>query len=117
MRSLSSNIEARVPISKSIRAVPFYDGGNVFRRAKEIFNPANPATTDIDALNQRARWTHTVGLGFRIKTPVGGEFGFDYGRSAKPADLRHPPNRRPKRALQTAAGSYPLQIFAGVLVY
>ncbi|MGB7201211.1 MAG: POTRA domain-containing protein [Pyrinomonadaceae bacterium] len=79
-----TNIEARVPISKSIRAVPFYDGGNVFRRAKEIFNPANPAATDIDGLNQRARWTHTVGLGFRIKTPVGGEFGFDYGRLLNP---------------------------------
>jgi outer membrane protein insertion porin family len=79
-----TNIEARVPISKSIRAVPFYDGGNVFRRAKEIFNPANPAATDIDALNQRARWTHTIGLGFRIKTPVGGEFGFDYGRLLNP---------------------------------
>jgi outer membrane protein insertion porin family len=79
-----TNIEARVPISKSIRAVPFYDGGNVFRRANEIFNPANPAATDIDGLNQRARWTHTIGLGFRIKTPVGGEFGFDYGRLLNP---------------------------------
>lgn len=79
-----TNLEARVPVSKSIRAVPFYDGGNVFRRAKEIFNPANPAATDIDGLNQRARWTHTVGLGFRIKTPVGGEFGFDYGRLLNP---------------------------------
>ena len=79
-----TNIEARVPVSKSIRAVPFYDGGNVFRRAKEIFNPANPAPTDIAGLNQRARWTHTVGLGFRIKTPVGGEFGLDYGRLLNP---------------------------------
>lgn len=79
-----TNIEARVPISRSIRAVPFYDGGNVFRRAKEIFNPANPAAADIDGLNQRARWTHTVGLGLRIKTPVGGEFGFDYGRLLNP---------------------------------
>lgn len=79
-----TNIEARVPVSPSIRVVPFYDGGNVFRRAKEIFNPANPAANDIAALNQRARWTHTVGLGFRIKTPVGGEFGFDYGRLLNP---------------------------------
>jgi len=79
-----TNIEARVPVSTSIRAVPFYDGGNVFRRAREIFNPANPVATDIPGLNQAARWTHTIGLGFRIKTPVGGEFGFDYGRLLNP---------------------------------
>lgn len=79
-----TNIEARIPLSPSIRAVPFYDGGNVFRRAGEIINPANPAPNDIAGLNQRARWTHTLGLGFRIKTPVGGEFGFDYGRLMNP---------------------------------
>lgn len=79
-----TNLEARVPVSKTVRVVPFYDGGNVFRRAKEIFKPSSPAPSDIDRLNQRARWTHTIGLGFRIKTPVGGEFGFDYGRLLSP---------------------------------
>ena len=33
------NLEARIPLTKTIRAVPFYDGGNVFRRVGDIFNP------------------------------------------------------------------------------
>ena len=78
------NIEARIPLSTSIRAVPFYDGGNVFRTAGEIFKPANPAPNDIEGRNQRAVWTHTIGLGFRIKTPVGGEFGIDYAHLLNP---------------------------------
>lgn len=78
------NLEARIPLSKSIRAVPFYDGGNVFRRPGDIFNPPEPAPGDIEAINQRAIWTHTIGLGFRLKTPVGGEFGFDYGHLLNP---------------------------------
>lgn len=74
------NIEGRVPLSKSIRVVPFYDGGNVFRRAGEIFKRPAVNPNDVAAVNQRAVWTHTVGLGLRIKTPIGGEFGVDYGR-------------------------------------
>ncbi len=73
------NLEARIPLTKSIRAVPFYDGGNVFRRVKDIFNPPDVAANDVVGQNLRALWSHTVGLGFRIKTPIGGEFGFDYG--------------------------------------
>lgn len=73
------NLEARVPLTKSLRAVPFYDGGNVFKNPREIFNPANSAPNNVNATNLRAVWTHTVGLGFRIKTPVGGEFAIDYG--------------------------------------
>jgi outer membrane protein insertion porin family len=74
------NLEARIPMTRSLRIVPFYDGGNVFRRPGEIFHaPAVPAN-DVERYNQRAVWTHTVGLGFRLKTPVGGEFGIDYGR-------------------------------------
>ncbi|CAN5373295.1 hypothetical protein BH10ACI3_BH10ACI3_02810 [soil metagenome] len=78
------NLEARVPISKSIRAVPFYDGGNVFRKAGDIFKSPSVAANDIAGQNQRAVWTHSVGLGLRIKTPVGGEFGIDYGRLLNP---------------------------------
>jgi outer membrane protein insertion porin family len=73
------NLEARVPLSTSIRAVPFYDGGNVFRRVGDLFNPPNVPPGDVFRQNLRALWTHTVGLGLRIKTPVGGEFGIDYG--------------------------------------
>jgi len=74
------NLEARIPLSASIRAVPFYDGGNIFRKAGDIFKAPSPAPNDVAGQNQRAVWTHSVGLGLRIKTPVGGEFGVDYGR-------------------------------------
>ncbi len=78
------NLEARIPVTKSLRAVPFYDGGNVFRRASEIFKPATYPPGNVELQNQRALWTHTVGLGLRFKTPVGGEFGVDYGRLLNP---------------------------------
>ncbi len=78
------NLEARIPITRSIRAVPFYDGGNVFRRVSDIFRPPTYPPGNVELQNQRAVWTHTVGLGLRIKTPVGGEFGIDYGRLLNP---------------------------------
>ncbi|HEV7699042.1 MAG TPA: POTRA domain-containing protein [Pyrinomonadaceae bacterium] len=79
------NLEGRLPLTSSIRIVPFYDGGNVFRNAKDIFRAPSPPAGNIALQNQAARWTNTVGLGFRIKTPVGGEFGFDYGRLLNPS--------------------------------
>lgn len=78
------NLEARIPLSKSIRAVPFYDGGNVFRRVGDIFNPPDVPPNDVFRQNLRALWSHTVGLGLRLKTPVGGEFGVDYGYLLNP---------------------------------
>lgn len=73
------NLEARIPITDAVRAVPFYDGGNVFSGVKEIFNPANAPTSDVFRSNLRSVWTHTAGFGLRIKTPIGGEFAVDYG--------------------------------------
>ena len=78
------NMEARIPFTKSVRVVPFYDGGNVFQRASEIFNPANAPANDVFLNNARATWTHTIGLGLRIKTPIGGEFAVDYGYLLNP---------------------------------
>lgn len=78
------NLEARIPIGQNIRAVPFYDGGNVFRSIKDIFNPPNVAPGDTTGQNLRALWSHTVGLGLRIKTPIGGELGVDYGYLLNP---------------------------------
>lgn len=78
------NIEARIPISKSLRVVPFYDGGNVFRKAGDIFRKPAAVAGDIVGQNQRAVWTNTAGLGFRLKTPIGGEFGVDYGYLLSP---------------------------------
>lgn len=69
------NVEARVPITKNIQVVPFYDGGNVFYRTRDIFRrEARPGEDP----NRSARWTHTVGLGLRFKTPFG-PLGVDYG--------------------------------------
>jgi outer membrane protein insertion porin family len=78
------NLEARIPLSRSLRAVPFYDGGNVFRWPGEIFRPSTAAPNDVVARNQRAVWTNTLGLGFRLKTPFGSEIGFDYGHLLNP---------------------------------
>ncbi|MGI8787898.1 MAG: POTRA domain-containing protein [Pyrinomonadaceae bacterium] len=85
------NLEARVPITGSVRVVPFYDGGNVFRRVGDIFRrrqdvPAN----DVFRQNLRAVWSNTFGLGLRLKTPIGGEFGVDYGFLLNPPQFLIP---------------------------
>lgn len=84
------NAEARIPLTSSIRAVPFYDGGNVFRRVTDIFNPPDVDENDVFRRNLRAIWSHTVGLGVRIKTPIGGEFGVDYGYLLNPPQFLIP---------------------------
>lgn len=78
------NLEARVPVTENFRIVPFYDGGNVFRRVSDIFNPPDVPANDVFRQNLRALWTHTVGLGLRIKAPIGGEFAIDYGYLLNP---------------------------------
>ncbi len=80
------NLEARIPMTEWLRVVPFYDGGNVFRRMKDIFNPADVVPGDVAQSNLRVLWSNTIGLGLRLKTPVGGEFAIDYGH------LLNPPN-------------------------
>jgi hypothetical protein len=92
--------------------VPFYDGGNVFRRAGDIFGRNGGAEEDDPALtraerirlhNLRAKWTHTVGLGFGIKTPLGGTLSIDYGWLLNPPEFLIPQSGggeaifRPKR--------------------
>jgi hypothetical protein len=59
-----------VPLTKTFQIVPFYDGGNVFRRIGDIFgrNDRRPGDT-INTRNLRVQWTHTVGLGLRVRTP------------------------------------------------
>jgi outer membrane protein insertion porin family len=94
------NLEARIPLTKSIRAVPFYDGGNVFRRASDIFNPPDAPPNDVARQNLRALWTNTIGLGLRIKTPVGGEFGVDYGYLLNPPRFLIPQGMNPNAIYQ-----------------
>jgi outer membrane protein insertion porin family len=81
------NLEARVPLSKAFGVVPFYDGGNVFRRIGDIFGRDLKPGEDP---NLNVKWTHTVGLGFRIKTPVGGTLSVDYGFLINPPEFLLP---------------------------
>jgi outer membrane protein insertion porin family len=94
------NLEARVPLTDSVRVVPFYDGGNVFRRVKDIFNPPDVAPGDVVGQNLRSVWSHTVGLGLRLKTPIGGEFGVDYGYLLNPPRFLIPQAAGPNAVFQ-----------------
>jgi outer membrane protein assembly complex protein YaeT len=62
------NFEERFPLTRELRLVPFYDLGNVFRRVSDI---------------SWGGMTHSVGLGFRINTPIG-PVGVDYGYLLNP---------------------------------
>jgi len=92
------NVEARTPLTKVFQVIPFYDGGNVFRRIGDIFgrggkledDPAATLSERINAHNLRARWTHTVGLGLGIKTPLGGTLSVDYGWLLNPPEFLIP---------------------------
>ncbi|MBK9214440.1 MAG: BamA/TamA family outer membrane protein [Chloracidobacterium sp.] len=100
------NLEARIPLTKSIRAVPFYDGGNVFRKASDIFRRSDIAPGDIAGYNQRAFWTHSAGLGLRVKTPVGGEFGVDYGYLLNPPTFLIPQTMGPPTDYRLKQGHF-----------
>ena len=91
------NLEARVPVSRSLQVVPFYDGGNVFRRVGDLFGrhdntptPPGDVVAAINKANLRAHWTNTLGLGFRIQTPLGGALAIDYGYLLNPPQFLIP---------------------------
>jgi outer membrane protein insertion porin family len=91
------NLEARVPVTRSVQAVPFYDGGNVFRRVGDLLGrhdntpiPPGDVIAAINAANLRAHWANTVGLGFRIQTPLGGALAVDYGFLLNPPSFLIP---------------------------
>src|SRR5882724_596529 len=91
------NLEARVPVTPDVQVVPFYDGGNVFRSIKDILHPQPITPTgnfidDVNAQNLRVRWSHTVGMGFRFKTPLGGALAVDYGFLLNPSEFLIPQN-------------------------
>ena len=92
-----TNLEARVPLTPDIQVVPFYDGGNVFRSIGDIFRrtpvtPTGDFVQDVNSQNLRVRWTNTVGLGFRFKTPLGGALAVDYGWLLNPSEFLIPQN-------------------------
>jgi outer membrane protein insertion porin family len=78
------NLEARIGLTRDLQAVPFYDGGNVFDRARDLFHPGKCGATRDP--NTCEHWTHTVGLGFRLKTPLG-SLGVDYGYLLNPPEF------------------------------
>lgn len=89
------NLEARIPMTRELQVVPFYDGGNVFRRAGEIFGKHPPLDTSsvlslIKSTNLRSHWSHTAGLGFRIQTPLGGALAVDFGYLLNPPQFLIP---------------------------
>jgi outer membrane protein insertion porin family len=91
------NLEARVPVTRTVQAVPFYDGGNVFRRVGDLFGrhdntpvPPGDVIAAINAANLRAHWSNTVGLGLRIQTPFGGALAIDYGFLLNPPEFLVP---------------------------
>jgi outer membrane protein insertion porin family len=90
------NLEARIPVVKNFQIVPFYDGGNVFRFASDLFGRKQTDETfateaeRITRLNLRANWTNTVGLGIRIRTPIGGALAIDYGFLLDPPEFLIP---------------------------
>jgi len=88
------NLEARIPLTRSIQVVPFYDGGNVFRRVGDLFGKDDPEAAPpgdilaaIRAANLRTDWTNTVGLGLRLQTPFGGALAVDYGFLLNPPEF------------------------------
>jgi outer membrane protein insertion porin family len=91
------NLEARIPLTRSVQVVPFYDGGNVFRRVGDLFGKDDPTPIPpgdilaaINAANLRANWTNTVGLGLRLQTPFGGALAVDYGFLLNPPEFLIP---------------------------
>jgi len=91
------NLEARVPVTRSLQVVPFYDGGNVFRRVGDLFGKDDPTPVPpgdllaaINAANLRAHWTNTVGLGLRLQMPFGGALAVDYGFLLNPPEFLIP---------------------------
>ena len=92
-----TNLEARIPVTPDVQVVPFYDGGNVFRSVSDIFHskpitPTGNFLNDVNAQNLRVRWSHTLGLGFRFKTPLGGALAIDYGWLVNPSEFLIPQN-------------------------
>jgi outer membrane protein assembly factor BamA len=91
------NLEARVPLTRTTQIVPFYDGGNVFRRVGDLFGRSDPSPVPpgdilafIKAENLKTKWSNTVGLGLRWQTPIGGALAVDYGFLLNPPEFLIP---------------------------
>jgi outer membrane protein insertion porin family len=81
-----ANLEARIPLTRYFQLVPFYDGGNVYRSVGEMFGKKDSNVNP----NLRSKWTHTVGIGFGVRTPFGGNLSIDYGFLLNPPEFTLP---------------------------
>jgi outer membrane protein assembly factor BamA len=95
------NLEARTAVTKAFQVVPFYDGGNVFRRVGDIFGRELKPGEDPNLL---VRWSHTVGLGLRIKTPIGGALAIDYGYLLNPPEFTLDPTAPVQQIIRLKPG-------------
>ena len=84
-----ANLEARIPLNNTFQIVPFYDGGNVFRRVGDIFKPPPVQQNNVFLSNLRSTWSNTIGLGFRVRTPFGAA-AVDYGYLLNPPQFLIP---------------------------
>ncbi|MGI9035408.1 MAG: POTRA domain-containing protein [Pyrinomonadaceae bacterium] len=84
-----TNLEARIPLNDIFQVVPFYDGGNVFRRVGDIFKPPAIQQSSVFLSNLRTIWSNTVGFGIRVKTPFGAA-AVDYGYLLNPPQFLIP---------------------------
>ena len=65
--------------------------GDIFGHGKSAEDDPNATLAErINAHNLRARWTHTIGLGIGVKTPIGGTISIDYGWLVNPPDFLIP---------------------------
>lgn len=110
------NLEARIPMTRTLQVVPFYDGGNVFRRVGDLFRkkddtpvPAGDLLAAINAANLRAHWINTAGLGLRIQTPLGGALAIDYGFMLNPPEFLIPQRSHPGGAFDGTPAIYRLK--------
>jgi len=69
----------------------------VFRRVGDLFGKEDPTPVPpgdilatIKAVNLRSHWSNTVGVGFRIQTPIGGALAVDYGFLLNPPEFLIP---------------------------
>jgi len=99
------NLEARIPLGNSLRFVPFYDGGNVYQKVRDLFKPRPQSANPTDG-NLRSRWTNTFGLGLRLKTPIGGELAVDYGYLLNPPRFTVPQETGPDGVYRLRQGQF-----------
>jgi outer membrane protein insertion porin family len=72
---LVGNLEVRVPLLSAVHVAGFYDVGNVFRSVSSI---------------RLSDFSHTIGIGVRIKTPFGplrADYGYNLNLSSELSEL------------------------------